>query len=103
MEGTVTMKEINISQYPGIVIVSIEYCVPCDYSEHALAAARELVKNYQHVIDKLSFEMGSKGVFEVKVNNEVIFSKKALERHPKPGEVLQSFRELIGPEIPTYP
>ena len=97
------MNDLNVHIYQRKVRVSIEYCVPCDYSEHALAVARELVKNYQHVIRQLSFNMVSKGVFEVKADNEVLFSKKALGRHPKPGEVLQAFKELVGPDVPTYP
>jgi len=97
------MSDLNIPLYQHKINVSIEYCVPCDYSKHALAAARELVKNYQHVIDELTFKMGSKGVFEVKADDEVLFSKKALGRHPKPGEVLQAFQELVGPEVPMYP
>jgi len=33
--------------------VSIEYCVPCDYSAHAFRVADELLGHYQHIIDKL--------------------------------------------------
>ena len=98
------MNDLNLPIYrQRKVHVSIEYCVPCNYSEHALAAARELVENYQHVISELTFKMGSKGVFEVKAEDEVLFSKNTMGRHPKPGEVLQSFKERVGPEVPTYP
>lgn len=97
------MDDLNLPIYQRKLHVSIEYCVPCDYSEYALTVARELVKNYQHVINELTFKMGSKGVFTVKADDEVLFSKKDLGRHPEPGEVLQSFKELIGPEVPTYP
>ena len=83
--------------------VSIEYCVPCDYSAHAFRVTEELAGNYQHVIDKLVLIMGSNGVFEVKVNDELLFSKKALKRHPEPGEVLQLFKERIGPNVSPYP
>jgi selenoprotein W-related protein len=31
---------------------------------------------------------GGGGVFEVKVDGELVFSKKALGRHARPGEVL---------------
>jgi selenoprotein W-related protein len=96
------MIDLNIPIYPKKVQVSIEYCVPCDYSDYALATARELIKNYQHVIEQLTFKMGSKGVFEVRVDETTIFSKKARQRHPEPGEVLQSFKELIGPGVRVY-
>ena len=96
------MNEINVPLQPKKVDVSIEYCVPCDYSDYALGIARELIKNYQHVIDQLTFKMGTKGVFEVRVDGEVIFSKQERQRHPRPGEVLGSFKERIGPEVRAY-
>ena len=83
--------------------VTIEYCVPCDYSEHALPVAKELIHNYQHVISELVFEMSNGGMFEVKVDGKPLFSKKVLKRHPKPGEVLELFKELVGAELPVYP
>lgn len=83
--------------------IEIEYCVPCDYSSYATQVIDELVKNYQHVIGELILRMGSQGVFEVLVNDEVLFSKKAMNRHPEPGEVLTLFREYVGTEVSTYP
>jgi selenoprotein W-related protein len=35
---------------------------------------------------------GSGGVFEVTVDDELIFSKKELERFPEPGEILELLR-----------
>ncbi len=84
-------------------MVTVEYCVPCDYSAEALQVAEELVRNYQHVLDRLVLVISSKGVFEMKVDGELIFSKKALHRHPEPGEMLQLFNELVGPQVATYP
>ena len=96
------MNDLNIRLVPKKVSVNIEYCVPCDYSDEALSTAKQLIKNYQHVIDQLVFKMGSRGAFEVRVDDEVIFSKNALHRFPRPGEVLQLFREWIGAEVHTY-
>jgi selenoprotein W-related protein len=47
--------------------------------------------------------MGTKGVFDVDVDGELIFSKKALGRHAEPGEVLVLFKEFIGPDVEPYP
>jgi hypothetical protein len=30
------------------------------------------------------------------------FSKKALDRHPYPREVLKLFQDFVGHEVPTY-
>ncbi len=64
----------------------------------------ELLSNYQHVIEDLQLVTSSGGAFEVKVNDELIFSKKSLQRrHAEPGEILSLFKEIIGPDVPTYP
>jgi selenoprotein W-related protein len=83
--------------------VTIRYCVPCDYSEYALEIAQELIRSYQHVIGELVFEMSSGGVLEVKVDDELLFSKETFKRYPKRGEVLKLFGEFVGTEVPVYP
>jgi selT/selW/selH-like putative selenoprotein len=38
----------------------------------------------------------SGGLFEVTVDGQLVFSKKASGRHAKPGEVLQAVQRLTG-------
>jgi selenoprotein W-related protein len=38
----------------------------------------------------------SGGLFEVTVDGQLVFSKKASGRHAKPGEVLQAIEQLRG-------
>lgn len=64
----------------------------------------ELLTNYQHVIEQLDIVTSTGGAFEVTVNDDLIFSKKTMQRrHAEPGEILKMFREIIGPDVPTYP
>ena len=65
--------------------------------------ADDILGNYQHVIKTFTFITGSKGVFEFEVNGQFLFSKKALGRHAEPGELLEIFKEFVGPNVPTYP
>ena len=65
--------------------------------------ADDILGNYQHVIKTFTFITGSKGFFEFEVNGQLLFSKKALGRHAEPGELLEIFKELVGPNVPTYP
>jgi selT/selW/selH-like putative selenoprotein len=44
----------------------------------------------------------SKGRFEVTLDGELVFSKAALGRHAKPGEVAALVRDRIGPEIARH-
>ncbi|RMF77107.1 MAG: SelT/SelW/SelH family protein [Chloroflexi bacterium] len=83
--------------------VSIEYCVPCDYSEQVFSAVQELIYNYQHIIDTLVIITGSHGVFDIKVDDKVLFSKKEYKRFPKSGEVVELFKKQVGTNVPTYP
>lgn len=83
--------------------ISIEYCVPWNYVSRAVGAAQDLMANYQHVIEELTFIMGVKGAFEVKVDGELVYSKKQLDRHAEEGEVLKLFQEIVGPDVPLYP
>jgi selenoprotein W-related protein len=67
-----------------------------------VSAAQDLLFNYQHVIEELTLVTGSKGVFEVVVDGETIYSKQKTGRHAKPGEVLELFREKYAAGVPVY-
>ena len=60
-----------------------------------MSAANDLLTHYQHVIDEVRLVTGSKGVFDVVVDGEMIYSKGAEGRHAQPGEVLERFRRLL--------
>lgn len=67
-----------------------------------MSAAHDLLHHYQHVISSLTFVTGAKGVFDVEVDGELLFSKKAIGRHAEPGEVLELFRERVVPDVTPY-
>ena len=67
-----------------------------------MSAARDLLHDYQHVIESLTLVTGSKGVFEVVVDGDTLYSKRATGRHAQPGEVLALFREQYAPGITPY-
>lgn len=90
----------NVEKYK----IVIEYCVPWNYLSRAVGTAAELLGDYQHLVESLTFVTGRGGVFEVKINDKLIFSKKTMQkRHAEPGEILALFREIVGPDVPTYP
>jgi predicted Rdx family selenoprotein len=64
----------------------------------------ELLGDYQHIIEDIVLITSSGGAFEIKVNDELIFSKKNVQkRHADPGEIMALFREIVGTDTPTYP
>lgn len=67
-----------------------------------MRAGADLLHDYQHVIDELTFATGSKGVFDVEVDGELLYSKHATGRHAEPGEVLRLFRERVVRDVTPY-
>ncbi len=67
-----------------------------------MSATQDLLTNYQHVISELNIVTGSKGVFDVTVDDALIYSKGATGRHARPGEVLELFTEVVGADVPRY-
>jgi len=67
-----------------------------------VSAASDLLSNYQHVIDDLTLVTGSKGVFDVVVDGDLLYSKAATGRHADPGEVLELFEQRYATDVPRY-
>lgn len=67
-----------------------------------MSAIDDLLTNYQHVISELRIITGAKGVFDVAVDDHLIYSKHETGRHAEPGEVLERFTEFVGADVPRY-
>lgn len=67
-----------------------------------MRAVDDILHDYQHVIDDLTLVTGSKGVFDVEVDGELVYSKKQEGRHAADGKVLGRFRDVIGADTPVY-
>lgn len=60
------------------------------------------MSNYQHVISDFTFEMGAKGVYDVWVDDNLIYSKHQTGRHAHDGEVFALFQEMVGSDVAIY-
>lgn len=67
-----------------------------------MSATTELLSNYQHVIEDLTLVTGDKGVFDLTVDGEVLYSKGETGRHIRDGEALALFAEHVGPDVRRY-
>ena len=67
-----------------------------------MSAASDILGDYQHVIESMTFITGSKGVFDVRVDGDLIYSKGETGRHAEPGEVLSLFEEKYGEGVTKY-
>ncbi len=65
--------------------VTIEYCAVWNYLPRASSLEAKLKKNFQGIDVQLISSGG--GVFEVTLNDRLIFSKRSLDRFPDDGEI----------------
>ncbi len=82
------------------ILISIEYCTSWGYLDEAVSLTQKLLKEHKNKIMELSLIPSSGGVFEVKFNDELIFSKAKEGRKPGLGEVESMVRSQMGIEAP---
>lgn len=56
--------------------VEIEYCHPCGFLDRAEAVQHTLLSTFGPEIDELTLVTGDHGIFEVRVDGEVVFEKE---------------------------
>jgi selenoprotein W-related protein len=57
---------------------------------------------YQHIITDLQLVTGDKGIFDVIVDGDMLYSKHDTGRHAEPGEVLELFRDKHAADVAVY-
>lgn len=78
--------------------LEIEYCKQCRWLLRSAWMAQELLTTFEHDLERVSLVPGSGGVFEIRLNNELIFSRKEAQRFPEAKEIKQLVRDRIDPE-----
>lgn len=80
------------------VKVEIEYCTQCHWLLRAAWMAQELLTTFASDITSLTLVPGTGGIFEVRLNGNVIFSRKEFGRFPESKELKQMIRDEVDPE-----
>jgi selenoprotein W-related protein len=78
--------------------VEIEFCTQCRWLLRAAWTAQELLTTFQDEIGEVALIPGTGGVFEVRVEGQVIWSRKGEGRFPELAELKQRLRDVIAPE-----
>ena len=78
--------------------ISIEYCRPWSYTSRAVSLVNEILgdEELEAKIEDIKLIPSSGGRYEIIVNDDLIYSKKALKRHAEPGEVYKLIKEKAG-------
>ncbi len=69
--------------------VEITYCAPCGYLPTTIDVAKALLTRLPRQVDELSLVPGKGGVFDIRVDGELVHSKGETGRLPDPEEVLE--------------
>ncbi len=77
--------------------VEIEYCTQCRWLLRAGWMAQELLSTFTAEIGEVALIPGQGGVFEVRLNGDVIWSRAAAGRFPELKELKQLLRDRIAP------
>lgn len=82
-------------------VLEIEFCVPWDFRSQALGLAQEAVNRWADRLSEIRLVPSTGGRFEVTLDDDLVFSKAALDRHAEPGEVSRLIGERIGAPTPA--
>ncbi len=77
--------------------LEIEYCTQCNWMLRATWMAQELLTTFASDISVMSLVPSTGGIFEVRLNGSVIFSRKKEGRFPESKELKQLIRDVIEP------
>lgn len=77
--------------------VEIEYCTQCRWLLRAAWMAQELLTTFEGQIGEVALVPGRGGVFDVRVEGDVVFSRQHARRFPEAKEIKQLVRDRIAP------
>ena len=60
--------------------------------------AQELLMTFAEELDEVALRPGSGGVFDVYLDDELLYSKKVTGKFPESAELKQSIRDRIAPD-----
>lgn len=77
--------------------ISITYCTQCRWLLRAAWMAQELLTTFESDLAGVTLIPGSGGVFEVRVGDELVFSRKDAGRFPDAAELKRLVRDRVAP------
>ncbi|WP_347159245.1 SelT/SelW/SelH family protein [Pontibacter chitinilyticus] len=80
--------------------IEIMYCTQCRWLLRAAWMAQELLTTFQTELGEVALVPGTGGVFDVRLNGELIYSRKEQARFPESKELKQLVRDHIAPDKP---
>lgn len=77
--------------------IEIRYCTQCRWLLRAAWLAQELLTTFEQDLAAVSLAPDTGGKFEVRLDGQMIFSRKDQGRFPESKELKQLIRDVIDP------
>lgn len=78
--------------------IEIHYCTQCRWLLRASWMAQELLSTFGDTIGALTLRPGTGGIFEVKADGDLVWSRKVEGRFPEITELKRRVRDRIEPD-----
>jgi len=78
--------------------VEIEYCTQCRWLLRAAWLAQELLTTFSDELGEVALVPGQGGVFAVRVDDTLVWSRAEAGRFPEAKELKQLVRDRVAPE-----
>jgi len=79
-------------------VVEIRYCTQCRWLLRAAWMAQELLTTFEAELGGVTLVPGTGGVFEVRAQGQLIWSRKDQERFPDIVELKRLVRDRVAPD-----
>lgn len=90
--------EGEVSAAPTSPRIQITYCTQCRWMLRAAWLAQELLTTFEKELGEVALRPGSGGVFDVRVGDDLIWSRRETGRFPEAKELKQLVRDRVAPE-----
>jgi selenoprotein W-related protein len=78
--------------------VEIRYCTQCRWILRAGWLAQELLSTFDTDLGEVALVPGTGGIFEVRIDDELVWSRKEQGRFPEAKELKQRVRDRVAPD-----
>lgn len=78
--------------------IEIHYCTQCRWLLRAAWMAQELLTTFDQEISELTLKPGTGGIFEVRANGVLVWSRKDEGGFPEIAELKQRVRDQVAPD-----
>ncbi len=77
--------------------ISIEFCTLCNWMHRATWMQQEFFTTFQDELESIKLIQGTGGIYDIYLDNDLLFSRKKEGRFPEIKEIKQMIRDRINP------